>query len=393
MLPAFSFRSGFFSFLLVLLATVSMSAQQQSQSQQVGVVPAEARDGGKSASVSIVVDASRSARGKMATLRKGALTLAKQFDSGDELALYFANEKPTLVQDFTGDINLIANKLKKIPTKGQLSLFDTLAQALDHARSDAANEQGAVVAFVNDLDVTSTSSGAALQESIRRKPGVPIYIIALKQSSWESQELAQKVAVLSGGTAYFPGKSAEVAKISELLAVRLGGVPSTEAGETAVARSLDDYQVLLVRSIPVADNGKTSGFLAGDDLILHRMLLSRLQKAKLFPEVRDASEMVDQGAPENDTAAPRELELLPMIVGYGKGGGEKRQFFSAFSGGSKLRVQVVLRDRSTREPITAFVEEAGGRLFGRNDEKAQAEAMMAIANRVVKKLQQMKSNK
>src|SRR4051812_31947157 len=143
---------------LVLLITTSSFAQT---APAVSTQPAD----GKTASVVVVVDTSKSARNNLSTLRNGAEALSSQFSSNDEIALFFAGDQPVLVQDFTGDTSLINKNLKKVRTNGKMALFETLAVALDHARSDAANEQRAVIAFVNDLDAASAPAEAALENA------------------------------------------------------------------------------------------------------------------------------------------------------------------------------------------------------------------------------------
>lgn len=353
---------------------------------------------GKTASVVVVMDTSRSAHNNLNTLRDGAAALTSQFSSNDEIALYFAGDKPVLVQDFTGDTTLITNNLKKVRTNGKMALFETLAVALDHARSDAANEQRAVIAFVNDLDGASGPAEVKLENAIRNKPGVPVFVVALRQTNWKAQESAQRVAVLSGGAAFFSQKSSEVPSIARTLAVRLGGKAANDV-ELAATDSLKNYKSVVVRSIPVANNGSTTQFAEGDSLLLHKLLMSRLQHANLFATVRDGSTSAlgadPQGAPNAmpaGAAAGDELELLPMVVAYHQPGQKQRQFLSPFSGGSRLSVQVVLRDRLTREPVAAFVEEASASQgwFSGSNERNQAEAMMTVTNKIVARLRELR---
>jgi hypothetical protein len=354
---------------------------------------------GKTASVVVVVDTSKSARNNLGTLRNGATALTSQFSSNDEVALFFAGDKPVLVQEFTGDTSLITNKLKKIRTNGKMALFETLTTALDHARSDAANEQRAVIAFVNDLDGASAAAETTLENAIRNKPGVPVFLIALRQTSWKAQESAQRVAVLSGGAAFFPQKSSEVPAIARTIAVRLGGRAANDV-DLASAESLKNYKTVVVRGIPVADNGSTAQFAEGDSLLLHKLLISRLERANLFASVKDgstlASDVNSSPSAQNsmDAAAARsdELELLPMVVAYHQPGQKQRQFLSPFAGGSRLSVQVVLRDRLTREPVAAFVEEASASQgwFSGSNERNQAEAMMTVTNKIVSRLRDLR---
>ena len=379
----------------LLLTLISISTCFAQNAPAASTLPAD----GNTASIVVVMDTSKSAHNNFDPLRKGAIALASQFSSNDELALFFAGDKPVLVQDFTGDIALIEKSLKRVRTGGKMALFETLAAALDHERNDAANERRAVIAFVNDLDGASAVAESTLENAIRNKPGVPVFVVALRQTSWKAQESAQKVAVLSGGAAFFPQKSSEVPAIARTIALRLGGRAANDV-ELAGTQSLGNYKTVVVRSIPVADNGSTREFVDADSELLHRLLMSRLQRANLFAAVKDGSSSA--GDPEtpgggqrpsaNASAKSDELELLPMVVAYHQPGTKQRQLLSPFYGGSKLSVQVVLRDRLTHEPVAAFVEEASASQgwFSGSNERNQTEAMLSVANKIVERLRTLR---
>lgn len=417
-MPTFPALSKMYIFSLAValacLFTASSVAQQTAGQQAAPASPvaAQAPATGGSASVTIVVDNSKAARKNIQTIRKAALSFAQSFSARDEVALYFAADQPTLAQDFTGDMSLIANHLERVRGKGKLALLETLSQAVDHVRSDSANEQAAVVAFVNDLDAADPIAAANLEQSIRQRTGVPVFIVALRNSSWQSQELAQRIAVLSGGVAYFPSRTSELPRIANAIAARLGAAPAESHRAESEAReaplpSLDGYSVAIVHEIPVADNPDTAALPGGDNVLLHRVLLGRLKKAQLFQEVRDggvAADATEPVVPPNGgngggaTSQPAvkppaggELELLPMVVGYRGGIRGPRDLISPFAS-PKLRVQIVLRDRTTRQPIAAFTEEASGAagLLRGSDEKVQAQAMANVTNKIVSRIREMK---
>ena len=115
------------------------------------------------------------------------------------------------------------------------------------------------------------------------------------------------------------------------------------------------------------------------------MLVSRLRKAQLFREVIDAA---GEGAPSAESGR---LELLATIVGYQEGSRAKRELL-AFGGGTKLKVQVVLREMGSTQPITGFVTEASAAsgLFGGNNEKLETEAIIRAADQIVAELRKRK---
>jgi len=362
------------AFTVVLFSSLEVSCAAQA-------TPAT---GPTSASVAIVIDSSSSTRWDMGSLEKGALELVRKFNFNDELAIFTAGDKPRLVQDFTGDTDVIAKAVKHLPSKGHLNLYDALVQAVQHVRSDGMNERQAVVAFANHLDRADTANANKLEELIRQKQGVPVYFVVMRHGNWRSQELAQRIAVLSGGAAYFPEKGSEVAAISDALASRLGaGLDKTQVAGSRHGRNIGSYKTVVVRSIPVAQNGQTSKFPNGDNILLQRLLVSRLQKANVFPDVVDAgnnSALSDR--PAGNKAA---VDLLAMVNRYQEG---RRPFGSA-----KLEVQVVLEDSQTRNALVAFRKASSGPsqlLGGKQSDAVQTQLLIGVANQIVDELTKLR---
>jgi hypothetical protein len=243
---------------------------------------ASSHSASQSASVVIVIDTSSNAKSMARILKKSAMNFAEKFTSNDEVAIFASQDQPKLVQSFTSDNSLVSKSLDNLRASGKLASYQAVDQALQYARSDAVNDKQAVIAFVNKLDGADMGTIETLQNTIRQGQPVPLYFIALGHSSWQSQESAQRVAVLSGGAAYFPTNESELGAISQAIAQRLGAASGNASAQTA-QQNLRDYKTLIVRSIPVADNGKTGQFPAGDNLLLEHLLTSRLQKANLFP--------------------------------------------------------------------------------------------------------------
>ncbi len=380
-----------FSFIVL---SVALSAGAIAQTAAVN---SKANSGDTSASVVIVYDNSKSARSSQGDLRKAALALVKSFGTNDEIALYFAGDGPKLAQDFTGDTSLINKQVDLARGNGKLAFFETLAKAVEHARSDSANERASVVAFVNDLDAANATNSSTLEQSIQQKTGIPVYVVAMRNTSWKGQETAQRLAVLSGGAAFFLGKSSEAPRVAGAIATKLGGSSELAAkGEHESEPTLDNYNVAIVHGIPVENNENTRALPGGDNLLLKRVLVARLAKAKIFTDVRDGGEATADNDSPADAIKPgggqgNELEVLPMIVSY-KGGirgpGDLLHPFAS----PKLRVQVVLRDRSTHQPVMSFTEEAsgsGGLIHGRG-EQVEIQAMSSVSNKIVSRLKEMR---
>lgn len=364
-------------FLLASLVACSIAGNAQDRPSLGDSAP-------QSVSVVIVVDTSESAKSAAKALKKAATNFAEKFSSNDELALFASQDKPMLVQGFTSDNSLLNKSVDNLRPSGKLAAYETVTQAVDYARSDSVNDKQAVVAFVHQLDGSDTKAIDSLQNTIRQGQRVPLYFIALGRSSWQSQEWAQRLAVLSGGAAYFPANESDLSSVSQAIAQRLGASPGT-AAEDASQPSLRDYKTLFVRSIPIADNQKTAELPAGDNFLLERLLTSRLQKAKLFANVIDAPDAsLDRVG--FSPAAGSNLELLATVIGY-----ERGHPGTPF-GPTKLKVQVVLRDLATRQAITAFTRQQNGPagMFRGSQEKVEAQILLGIADKIVDALKSMK---
>lgn len=373
----------------ILLLVVASSAQPTQTANPAAT---------SSSSVMIVLDTSQAAKQSLSILTRAADTLAKEFGSGHEVAVMTAGEKPDLIQDFTGDPAIVQAALSKVRPGGSLALYETLLQAVNYVRANAMNDHSAVIALVSDLDEARVMY-PGWEERLKGTPAVPVYLIALRAGRWESSEFAQRAAVLSGGAAYAPTKASDVDKIASLIAARLGGASfaASDAKTDKPLRPLKGYSTLLVRDIPIANNSATQEAGGGENLLLKQMLVARLQRAKLFADVRGVSGAGEDSRPaaqQNVEGQGSTLELVATVVGFKRGSRTKRQFAltAPFGGASRIRVQVLLRDRATNETVASFVAQgahASG-LFGGSDEKVQAEAMLEVSNHIVDAIRRMK---
>ena len=66
--------------------------------------------------------------------------------------------------------------------------------------------------------------------------------------------------------------------------------------------------------------------------------------------------------------------------------------FLPFGGGTKLTVQVVLREAGNTQPLLGFVAEgnASSGMFGGSDEKVESEAIIRAADQIITELRKRK---
>jgi hypothetical protein len=335
-------------------------------------------------SVAIVIDDSEAAGRHQEDLTRSVQQFLKFFGGNDELCIYAAAAKPALWQDFTSDEDVLSKRVARLYGRGKLALYDTIAAAAQHLQSEATNEQPIIAVFVAGEDNASSTKLSDLLRGPAAK--IPTYVVAGPVTDWRIQEPYQQLAFQNGGRAYFASDGAQMMEAARQTGWRITG--HTEVASAAgEEKPLAPYKIMVVPSIPVANSKTTEQLSGGDNILLHRVLVSRLRKAKLFPEV------VDAGSQDAVSATPGSgrLELLATIVGYQKGSRTKRELF-AFGGGTRLKVQVLLREAGSAQPLTGFVIEASAAsgLFGGSDEKIETEAIIRAADEIVAELRKRK---
>jgi VWA domain-containing protein len=337
-----------------------------------------------SRSVAIVIDDSASAGSHQEEIARSVQQFLKFFGEDDELCIYAAAERPALWQDFTSDEDVLANRVARLYGRGKLALYDTIAAAGQHLQNEATNEQVAIVVFVAGEDNASSKKLGDLLQGPGAK--IPTYVVAGPDEDWRIQEPLQQLAFQNGGRAYFASTGTQLLEIARQTGWRITG--HTELANAAdEQKPLAPYKAVVVPGIPIANSKATEQISGGDNVLLHRVLVSRLRKSGLFPEVIDAG----SGAAPVASPGSGRLELLATIVGYQQGSRMKRELL-AFGGGTKLKVQVVLREGGNTQPVTGFVTEANAAsgLFGGNAEKIETEAIIRAADQIVAELRKRK---
>jgi len=359
--------------LAVLIFIAAAGMPQRAHSQPAQPV---------SRSIAIVIDDSSAAGRHQADIARSVQAFLKFLTPSDEACIFAAKEKPALWQDFTSDEDVLADRVRKLYGRGKLALYDTVAAAAQHLQNEASNDSIALVVFAATEDDASRIKLHDLAQSAAAK--VPTFVVAGPNTDWRIQEPFEQLAFQSGGRAYFADNGGELGEIARQAAWKITG--HLEVADKSEEKPLAPYKAVVVPSIPVTNSKATEQISGGDNILLHRMLVARLRKSGLFSEVIDAG---------NESASPASLpgrvELLATIVGYQRGSRTKREFL-AFGGGTHLKVQVVMREPGSQQPVSAFVTEsnASSGLFGGSDEKLETEAIIRAADQIVAELRNRK---
>ncbi len=365
-----------FGFILICAFSSLAVSQSPTPSSAAGPSP----DASSGSPVVVVVDTSAEHAGNFAEIRRAASQFVQTIGEDRQVAVVTASEKPALVADFDKDSDQVVKSTAAIKPHGTPAMSQAVQFAVQHASQES--DHPVVVAFVRNPD-----SGAS---TVAASPNVPVYVIASPDAKWNVQSEMQQLAVKSGGTAFFPSNGRELANVVKEIAARVTGEPDVNRLAASGRHPLKNYERLIVNKIPMADTKDTSEASGGEDLLLQQVLVSRLQKAKIFPIVVNGA---DERSVKYASNAPvgRVLELRASILEFRRGNRLQRQTLG-FRGGSKMRLRVILVDAATNKPVLSFEKEgsyASG-LFGGTQEAVQSRAILNVANAIVDELKKLR---
>jgi hypothetical protein len=333
-----------------------------------------------SSSVVVVIDSSEEHSGNFGEIRRAASQFVQAMGEDRAVAVVAASEKPALVADFGADSDEVAKKVAEIKPHGTASMQQAVQFAARYASQET--DHPVVVAFVRNPDGKAAPTEAPAAATV--------YVIASPDSNWKVQSEMQQLAVKSGGTAFFPSNGRELGDVVKETAVRVTGEADLNRLSNSSRHALAGYERLVVKDIAMPKMEETSEAAGGEDFLMQRVLVARIQKAQLFPLVVDGT---DPRAVKYDSNAPagKVLELRASILEFRRGSRVQRQTMG-FRGGSKMKLRVILVDAANNKPVLSFTKEgsyASG-LWGGSQEAVQSRAILNVANAIVDELKKVR---
>ncbi|MEW6129835.1 MAG: VWA domain-containing protein [Acidobacteriota bacterium] len=183
-------------------------------------------------SVVFTIDTSGSMRAKLDTIIKASKNLVKDSKKGDEMAVIEFKESPELLCEFTADTQEVLDTLDGLVARSQTSMLDAIYLAADYAKKDSKNRRRALVVVTDGLDKENYYKFDEVVKHLQESD-TQIYLIGFtqdldtdkglfKKSSKEKAEaLLSKLAVETGGRAFFPKELAEVHTIGQQISTDL----------------------------------------------------------------------------------------------------------------------------------------------------------------------------
>jgi VWFA-related protein len=221
-------------------------------------------------SMGILIDNSGSMRDKRPAVNQAALNLVRASNQQDEVFIVNFNDDAFLDQDFTSNVELLREALERIDARGGTAVYDAVIASANQLAKGAKRDKKALLLITDGEDNASRDT---LEEAVKRvqdDAGPTVYTIGIlgnDRQSKRARRALERLAVETGGIAYFPKDLGEVDAISRAVAHDIRNQytigyrptrPQSEGGFRNVrveARGADGRSKLQVRT--------RSGYFAG----------------------------------------------------------------------------------------------------------------------------------
>jgi Ca-activated chloride channel family protein len=221
-------------------------------------------------SLGILIDNSGSMRDKRPAVNQAALNLVRASNQQDEVFIVNFNDDAFLDQDFTSNIELLREALERIDARGGTAVYDAVIASANQLAKGAKRDKKVLLLITDGEDNASRDT---LEEAVKRvqdDAGPTVYTIGILGNDREAKRARralERLAVETGGIAYFPKDLGEVDAISRAVAHDIRNQytigyrptrPQSEGGFRNVrveARGADGRSKLQVRT--------RSGYFAG----------------------------------------------------------------------------------------------------------------------------------
>ncbi len=184
-------------------------------------------------SLGIVIDTSGSMRSKIDSVSKAALAFIRASNPEDEVFLIGFSEEVELLEDYTNDLEAIADTLDNIIVSGGTALYDAIHLAVAKAQKGIKPKKAIVVIS----DGEDRDSYYKLEEMIERvqESDVQVYTVGFlnpvpdkglfgrwsKSIPEKAHDALQRISEETGAKSFFPQRVAEINKIVSEIAYEL----------------------------------------------------------------------------------------------------------------------------------------------------------------------------
>ena len=184
-------------------------------------------------SMGILLDLSGSMRGKIEQVNKAAEALIRASNPQDQVFLIGFNEDVELLQDFTSDIDEIADALENTVVMGSTAIYDAVYLGVQKAHTGTRPKK-AIVLITDGVDRESYYTLDAMVSKVQESD-VQVFVVGFldpikkkglfsgfsKSVPEKAREALIRIAEETGGKAFFPDQVSEIHAIVSEIAIEL----------------------------------------------------------------------------------------------------------------------------------------------------------------------------
>jgi Ca-activated chloride channel family protein len=183
--------------------------------------------------LSILLDTSNSMEDKLKTAQEAAIGFVRRLKPDDVASVIDFNSQVRIIQDFTGDMDVLDRAIRSTQANGSTSLYNALYVSLKELRKvpvrseDEIRRQAVVV--LSDGDDTSSLMPYEEVLDLAKRSETAVYTIGLRPPAnetirggfKEAEFVLRQLAQETGGRSFFPNSVHELPKIYDLISQEL----------------------------------------------------------------------------------------------------------------------------------------------------------------------------
>lgn len=174
-------------------------------------------------SVGLLIDNSGSMRQKRPAVNQAAINFVKASNKDDEVFIVNFDSEPTLDQDYTSDISKLKEALEQIQSRGGTALYDAVIASSDHLIKGARRDKKVLLLVTDGEDSASLKTLEQAVSAVQGENSPTLYTIGLlgdegDRARRKAKRALERLAIETGGIAYFPSTLDEVDEISRAVA-------------------------------------------------------------------------------------------------------------------------------------------------------------------------------
>jgi VWFA-related protein len=173
-------------------------------------------------SLGLIIDNSGSMRPKRQSVESAALALVRDSNPRDEVFVVNFNDEAYMDADFTSDIKVMEQGLKRIDARGGTAMREAIRISIEHLNRKAKHDKKVILVITDGNDNASTITLPSLVKQAQQND-VLIYAIGLLSDEEKKEAAAARKALnqlveSTGGQVFYPKDVSEVDRLAHEVA-------------------------------------------------------------------------------------------------------------------------------------------------------------------------------